>query len=68
MLGMLSLSIRSGGAVHNIQQKPIFNATREITIGGRPEEVWPWLVQMGYRRGGWYGYVQPGLQLMATYS
>jgi hypothetical protein len=21
-----------------------------------PEEVWPWLMQMGYRCGGWYGY------------
>jgi hypothetical protein len=39
----------------DIQQKPIFNATRAITIGARPEEVWPWLMQMGYRRGGWYG-------------
>jgi len=40
----------------DIQQKPIFNATRAITIGARPEEIWPWLMQMGYRRGGWYGY------------
>jgi hypothetical protein len=28
--------------------------TRAITIDGQPEEVWPWLVQMGYGRAGWY--------------
>ncbi len=30
--------------------------TRAITIRARPEEIWPWLVQMGYGRGGWYSY------------
>jgi hypothetical protein len=25
-----------------------------ITIGAPPEAVWPWLVQMGWQRGGWY--------------
>lgn len=28
--------------------------TRGATIDGSPERVWPWLVQMGYGRGGWY--------------
>ncbi|MFO7777954.1 MAG: hypothetical protein R6V28_06350 [Nitriliruptoraceae bacterium] len=28
--------------------------TRAIEIPAPPSEVWPWLVQMGYRRGGWY--------------
>ena len=28
--------------------------TRAIEIAAAPHEVWPWLVQMGYRRGGWY--------------
>jgi hypothetical protein len=28
--------------------------TRGITIDAPPELVWPWLVQMGYGRGGWY--------------
>jgi hypothetical protein len=27
-----------------------------ITIGSEPVEVWPWLVQMGCRRAGWYSY------------
>jgi hypothetical protein len=39
-----------------MQPKPTFNATRAVTIQARPESVWPWLVQMGYRRAGWYGY------------
>jgi len=30
--------------------------TRGITIDAPPEAVWPWLVQMGYGRGGWYSY------------
>jgi hypothetical protein len=29
-------------------------ATRSITIDAPPEDVWPWIVQMGSGRGGWY--------------
>jgi hypothetical protein len=32
------------------------NATRAITIDAPPERVWPWIVQMGYRRAGFYTY------------
>jgi len=32
--------------------------TRGITIDAPPELVWPWLVQMGYGRGGWYSIDQ----------
>ena len=31
-----------------------YRTTRAITIGAPPDEVWPWLVQVGYRRAGWY--------------
>jgi len=27
---------------------------RAFTLGGTPDEVWPWLVQLGKRRAGWY--------------
>lgn len=33
-----------------------FNATRAITIDAPPEKVWPWIVQMGYGRAGFYTY------------
>jgi hypothetical protein len=39
-----------------IVEKPSFNATRGVTINARPEEIWPWLVQLGIRRAGWYSY------------
>ncbi len=35
---------------------PAFDATRAITIAAPPERIWPWLVQMGYGRAGFYGY------------
>ena len=30
--------------------------THAITIGAPAEDVWPWLVQMGAGRAGWYSY------------
>jgi hypothetical protein len=30
--------------------------THAVTIRARPAEIWPWLVQMGCRRAGWYSY------------
>jgi hypothetical protein len=35
---------------------PSFCATRAITVHGRPQDIWPWLVQIGYGRAGFYGY------------
>jgi hypothetical protein len=39
-----------------LNPNPSFLATRAITIEGTPEEIWPWLIQMGYGRAGFYGY------------
>jgi hypothetical protein len=33
-----------------------YSATLAITVNARPEHIWPWLVQMGYQRGGLYSY------------
>jgi hypothetical protein len=33
-----------------------YRTTHAVTIASSPADVWPWLVQMGYRRGGWYSY------------
>jgi hypothetical protein len=39
-----------------IVSHPAFDATRAITIAATPHTIWPWLVQMGYGRAGFYGY------------
>lgn len=35
---------------------PSFKVTRAITIRARPEEIWPWIIQIGFNRGGFYSY------------
>jgi hypothetical protein len=39
-----------------IVRKPFGKTMHAVTIEAPPERVWPWLVQMGYHRGGWYTY------------
>jgi hypothetical protein len=36
--------------------RPQLNATRAVTIAARPEDIWPWLVQWGWNRAGFYSY------------
>jgi hypothetical protein len=33
-----------------------YRTTHAVTITRPAGQVWPWLVQMGYERGGWYSY------------
>ena len=33
-----------------------YSGTTAVTVNARPEEIWPWLVQIGYQRGGLYSY------------
>lgn len=33
---------------------PTHSATHAVTVDAPPEDIWPWLVQMGYQRGGLY--------------
>ena len=35
---------------------PYVTTTRAVSIKARPGSIWPWLVQMGDRRGGLYSY------------
>jgi hypothetical protein len=35
---------------------PTFAYTMAATVNAQPEHIWPWLVQMGYQRGGLYSY------------
>lgn len=39
----------------SIVPEPVIDSTMAITIHAEPARVWPWLVQMGCDRGGWYG-------------
>lgn len=40
----------------DLVSKASFNGTRTITVDAPPDMVWPWIVQMGYRRAGFYTY------------
>jgi hypothetical protein len=35
---------------------PLILSDHATTIQGRPHDVWPWLIQMGWGRGGFYTY------------
>jgi hypothetical protein len=37
-------------------EQPMLQVTYAITIKARPEQIWPWLVQMGSGRAGFYSY------------
>jgi len=39
-----------------IVDKPSFNATRAVTIHAPSQNIYPWIVQMGVGRAGWYSY------------
>jgi hypothetical protein len=39
-----------------IVDKPSFNATRAVTIHAPAQNIYPWIVQMGVSRAGWYSY------------
>ncbi len=35
---------------------PVMASTRAVTINAPADAIWPWLVQIGVGRGGWYSY------------
>jgi len=37
-------------------KRPMSVSTNAVTTRARAADIWPWLVQMGYRRGGMYSY------------
>jgi hypothetical protein len=57
-LGRTSGSLRSERRERlpgdELVDRPHFVTDHAVTIDATPEEVWPWLVQMGWHRGGWY--------------
>ena len=40
----------------DVISRPTFCATRAVTINATPEQIWPWIVQIGYLRAGFYSY------------
>lgn len=42
----------------DVVAEPNTTDTRGITIEATPDKIWPWLVQMGFGRAGWYSYDQ----------
>lgn len=46
----------------DLNPNPVFDATRAVTIDAPADQVWPWIVQIGYGRAGWYGldYIDNG--------
>lgn len=40
----------------NLVSEPKCGYTQAITIRASVSEVWPWLVQIGYKRAGWYSH------------
>jgi hypothetical protein len=52
--GSTSLERRARIPGDGIVSKPKFVVTHGITVDAPPENLWPWLVQMGWHRGGWY--------------
>jgi len=35
---------------------PTYSGTMAVIVYAPPQDIWPWLLQMGYRRGGLYSY------------
>lgn len=35
---------------------PMYSGTMAVIVNAAPENIWPWLVQIGYQRGGLYSY------------
>ena len=40
----------------SLLSNPTYSGTTAVIVNARPEHIWPWLVQIGYQRGGLYSY------------
>jgi hypothetical protein len=40
----------------DLVRNPTWNSTRVVTVEATPQQIWPWLVQVGWGRAGYYGY------------
>jgi len=54
--GATAIEIKRPMPGDEIIAKPTFNATRAATINAIAENIYPWIIQMGVTRAGWYSY------------
>ncbi len=54
--GATSLEVERTLPYDELVPDPTWNATRSLTVKATPEQIWPWLVQVGWGRAGYYGY------------
>jgi hypothetical protein len=54
--GATDAEVKRAMAGDELVTNPIHVTTRAVTIRAERADVWPWLVQMGYGRGGMYSY------------
>jgi len=47
-----SMALPGDDFIHNVKAR----VTYAINIGASPQEIFPWIKQMGCQRGGWYSY------------
>ncbi len=40
----------------DICDSPQLDSTRAVSVQATPEQIWPWIVQVGRGRAGWYSY------------
>ncbi len=54
--GATNAEIKRSMPGDDIVSKPSFNATRAVTVLAPANNIYPWIVQMGINRAGWYSY------------
>ena len=54
--GSTDEEIEQGMPGDDLVDRPTFKATRAVTVEAAPEHIWPWLLQIGINRAGWYSY------------
>jgi hypothetical protein len=54
--GVVPADVKRSLAGDDLIADPSVIETRSLVVDAAPSSVWPWLVQMGYGRGGWYSY------------
>ena len=54
--GATGEEVRRAMAGDEIVRSPTFNATRAVTVNAPADRIWPWIVQMGYRKAGFYSW------------